>query len=361
MRFPLRWRILLFTVLPPLVLTAGALWTVNRSLTAQVRTGIHENLERASLVFKNVFDTRASRLTVAAQVIARDPRFFSILAIAGSSDDSYYRSTVQRVARDFNDIADADLFEVVDRRGRLLASVGQATSGAAAREAILKEALLGRQSTGILVDGNRQFQVAVMPVLFERRVEGALLLGAGIAQPLAQELRALTHSEVTFVSNGVITGSSFGEDGERNTVLAALARQPGIGSEASNARSPAGGKPARVANATGGLIELRAGPCTYLTLVRAIPQSGTQRGQLYVMQRSLDEETAFLRDIQTRLLRLGILAAAAALLAGILIAERITRPVQRQGATKSATWRSGSRRCASTSAPTCSASRRRRG
>ena len=329
MRFPLRWRMLLFTVLPPLVLTAAALWTVNRSLTAQVRTGIHENLERASLVFKNVFDTRASRLAVAAQVIARDPRFFSILAIAGSSDDSYYRSTVQRVARDFNDIADADLFEVVDRRGRLLASVGQATSGAAAREVILKEALLGRQSTGILVDGSRQFQITVMPVLFERRVEGALLLGAGIARPLAQELRALTHSEVTFVSNGVITGSSFGEGDERNTVLAALARQPGIGSGTSNVRSPAGGKPARVANATGGLIELRAGPCTYLTLVRAIPQSGTQRGQLYVMQRSLDEETAFLRDIQTRLLRLGILAAAAALLAGILIAERITRPVQR--------------------------------
>ena len=47
------------------------------------------------------------------------------------------------------------------------------------------------------------------------------------------------------------------------------------------------------------------------------------------MQRSLDEETAVLRDVQARLLRLGILAAIAAVIAGILIAERITRPVQR--------------------------------
>jgi signal transduction histidine kinase len=329
MRFPLRWRILLFTVLPPLALTAAALWTVNRGLTAQVRAGIHDNLERASLVFENVLQTRASKLAVTAQVIASDPRFFSILAIAGASGDPHFRPTVERVARAFNEITDAELFEVVDRRGRLLASVGHATPAAAAREALLKEALLGRQSAGILVDGNRHYQVTVMPVRVERRVEGALLLGAGIAQPLARELRALTHSEVTFVSDGGITGSSLGGSDERNAVLTALARQPEARPEAAKTLAPARGRTPEAASAAGGLIEVRAGPRRYLTLARAIPQSGARQGQLYVMQRSLDDETAFLRDIQVRLLRLGVLAAVAALLAGILIAERITRPVQR--------------------------------
>jgi signal transduction histidine kinase len=51
--------------------------------------------------------------------------------------------------------------------------------------------------------------------------------------------------------------------------------------------------------------------------------------QLYVMQRALDTETAFLRAIQAGLVELGVVAVLAALLAGFLIAERITAPVQR--------------------------------
>jgi signal transduction histidine kinase len=47
-----------------------------------------------------------------------------------------------------------------------------------------------------------------------------------------------------------------------------------------------------------------------------------------VLQRSLDAETAYLKDIQAGLLQLGALAILAALVATFIIAERITRPVQ---------------------------------
>ena len=47
------------------------------------------------------------------------------------------------------------------------------------------------------------------------------------------------------------------------------------------------------------------------------------------MLRSLDAETAYLMDTQRRLVRLGVIAAVLAALAGWLIAERVTRPVQR--------------------------------
>src|SRR5262249_15106630 len=49
----------------------------------------------------------------------------------------------------------------------------------------------------------------------------------------------------------------------------------------------------------------------------------------YVMERSLDTETAFLREIQEHLLVLGAVAVILALLAGFVIAERITSPVSR--------------------------------
>src|SRR5213076_262395 len=45
------------------------------------------------------------------------------------------------------------------------------------------------------------------------------------------------------------------------------------------------------------------------------------------MQRSLNDETAFLRNIQTGLLMLGIVALVAAILAGWVISDRIVGPV----------------------------------
>jgi len=48
-----------------------------------------------------------------------------------------------------------------------------------------------------------------------------------------------------------------------------------------------------------------------------------------VMQRSLEEEAAFLSEIQGGLIHLGMFAALAALIAGFMVSERITRPVRR--------------------------------
>jgi signal transduction histidine kinase len=59
-----------------------------------------------------------------------------------------------------------------------------------------------------------------------------------------------------------------------------------------------------------------------------MPQTDAKDQQYYVLQRSLDAETAYLKDIQVGLLQLGALAILAALVAAGVIAERITRPVQ---------------------------------
>jgi signal transduction histidine kinase len=66
-----------------------------------------------------------------------------------------------------------------------------------------------------------------------------------------------------------------------------------------------------------------------VTLIRRLPESDSATSQFYALQRSLDVETAFLRSMQSRLVELGALAAFMALLAGLLISERITSPVRR--------------------------------
>jgi len=79
-RFPLRWRLLLLTAAIPAALALGTYAYLSRSVTAQVRRDAHDSLERAALVFERQFAERSEALAVTARVIARDPRFFSVVA-----------------------------------------------------------------------------------------------------------------------------------------------------------------------------------------------------------------------------------------------------------------------------------------
>jgi signal transduction histidine kinase len=308
-RFPLRWRILLFTVLPPVILTAAALWTVNRSVTREVNASIREGLWRSSRVLEHLLAARSERLAVAVQVIVRDPRFFSALTLPGSSRDPHLRATVKAVARDFNGITRADLFEVFDRSGNLLASVGRSTSTPAMCQPLVREALQRKSVSTLLPERDAHYQVTIAPVIVDGRVVGTLLLGARIGKPLAKDLQNLTRSRVTFLSGNVVTGSTIESPGDREELLGALER---LGPRL-----------------TRDIAEIEERSQILLTLARHIPGSNPADRQLYVMQRSLSAETAYLNDIQSGLVKLGGLTAIVALLAGLMISERVTRPVQR--------------------------------
>src|SRR5206468_2607988 len=125
MRLGLRWKIMFFTALPLVTLAFAALWIVNRSTTRQVNQALHDDLERASAVLENVLSESERSLVVTGQVIVQDPRFFSVLTIPGSHRDPQLRATVSGVARDFNTLTQADVFEITDSRGRLVTSVGR--------------------------------------------------------------------------------------------------------------------------------------------------------------------------------------------------------------------------------------------
>jgi signal transduction histidine kinase len=311
MRLRLRWRILMFTVLPLVALAFLTLYVVNRSISRHVYEGIQRDLERASAVLDNMVAAREQALTVAARVIVADPKFFSVLTIPGSHDDPQLRATVAGVALDFNRITQSDLFEVLSADGLPLASVGRDATSEPGRRALIADALAGRPASGILVEPGAHYQATAIPVVVGRRVVGALLIGSRIGPELAQQLRDLTRSEVTFISGDGITGTTLEHREVRERLLAA---------------SAAGADPL---GAEGTVSELRAHGHVYLTLSRPLAATPGGGKQMVVMQRALDAETAFLRSMQTDLVELGIAAVLAVLLAGYLIAERITSPVRR--------------------------------
>jgi signal transduction histidine kinase len=311
----LRWKILFVTLLTPLTLGLASLWTVHVDVSHHVNTSsIHESLERSSSVFESMLMARSDALGTAARVIVQDPRFFSLVGLRESQRDGRYRRTVKGMARDFQKITRTDLFEVVDRRGRMLASTGRSISLPDARKPFVTSAIGGVMTSGLLVEGRVQFQVVVMPVLADKVVVGALILGSSLGPEMARELRNETRSEVTFVSGDVVTGSTLDNDADRATLLEAL---DGIGAQHDGDFSQTG------------ITEIHGPVNTYFTVVRPIPRGDPARRQLYVMQRSADPEISFLKQMQGRLVLLGLLAVAFALAAGFIFSERITRPLKR--------------------------------
>src|SRR5436190_3080696 len=311
MRISLRWKILILTALAPVALAVGTLWTVNVAVSRHQKDTIDESLRRSSNVFEHMMAERARGLDVAAAVIVRDPRFFSILTLPASPRDPQYRATVRGVALDFHAITRSDLFDVVDRNGVLIAAVGPSTSSAASRSALVRAALKGRPHSGVLVEPYAHFQVTAMPVIAGGRVVGALLVGANIGGPLASRLRTLTQSDVTFISGGKVTGSTLNAR-DREAILKAMSRIV-LTSKQSSGES---------------IVELQGGSETYLSLVRPLPGSVPGQRQMYVMQRSLDIETAFLTGVQAAMLQLFTIAVLFALVMGYFVAMRITGPVQ---------------------------------
>jgi len=312
MRLTLRPKILLFTVLPLVTLTFFALWVVNQAISTQVRAGIDDGLRRASANLESTLSARAEYLGVAGQVIVQDPRFFSSLTLPGSHRDPQFRATVAGVAREFNSITKGDLFEVFDARGSLIASVGPEHSDDAAREPLVAGALAERARAAILQSPGRHYQAAVTPVLAGGRVVGVLLLGRHIGRELAEQLGDLTRSDVTFLAASAVTGSTLDDEADRTALLRAFDR-PDL----------AGAPP------EGTIDVLRGTTHRYVTLLRRLPDSEPGDRQYYAIQRALDVETGFLREIQGRLVELGLLAALIALAAGFVISERITSPVRR--------------------------------
>jgi len=78
--------------------------------------------------------------------------------------------------------------------------VGPQASVAGGRAELVRQALAGRATAGVLAGEGRQYQVAARPVMVDRRVVGAVVLGTQIGDALAAELRGLTRSEVSFLS-----------------------------------------------------------------------------------------------------------------------------------------------------------------
>jgi signal transduction histidine kinase len=310
-RFGLRLQILALTTLPLLALAGATLWLLDRGVAARSEQALAADLERASQVFEDMLRSSAGELEVSSGVIVRDPRFFSVLSLPHGRNDGGFRATVTSVAQDFLGVSRPDVFEVVDARGEVVASVGSIKPTEATRRDLMGSALSGGTERHAVAERGRHVLLVSRPVLADGRVVGAVMLGREVSGALASRLRELTRSEVSFVSDDRVTRTTLETPEDREGARRLARRHDALAS-----------RPVRV----GG----------WVMWARPLPMAAEGTHQAYVLQRSIEGETAFVRSVRTHLTEVGLALLAAVVLAALFISRHLTRPIQQLVAAASA-------------------------
>ncbi len=312
MRIGLRGKIIFITAVTPLILGIATMVTVRRSVHEHVDgSSIHESLDHSVRVLEYMLAGRSHALTGGAEVIARDPRFFSLVTLGEYQRDRSFDATVRSMAADFNRITETDVFEVFDRRGRRLASAGSITPRSGIVDDLIQRARAGEGANAVtLIDGS-QYQLVSTPIRADGRVVGVLLMGSEIGPSVARELRGQMRSEVTFIANGAITASTLPRNRDRTSLMEAVRETEAAGDIE-----------------TRGIFKVKGQELTYITVVRRIPGSDSTKGQYFAMQRAFDPELVFLKKTQQDLALLAVLALLAALGTGLFLSGQIRRPIQ---------------------------------
>lgn len=310
MRYSLRWKILFFTLIPPLTLAIATLWIVNRWVTHQAYTGVHESLGGSASAFERLLEAEAGALAATARSVGGDERLGHLVARAGKS--KAWTSAVEGSARERVADTRADVFEVYDLRGARIASAGSAASGATDRTPILMRALAGETGRAWMTGRSYQVCAVAAPIREGDRIVGALILGTELDLSRARDVGRLTDADASFVAGDKVTASTMASDADRRLMLEAVSPlRSGVARSASEVE-----------------LILGDGDNQKIAVVRPLPGTRFRDRQFLVLQRSADGQTAVLRRIRSGLYQLGGLTVLVAGMIGWIVSRRVTRPVQ---------------------------------
>src|SRR5690554_3522894 len=282
-------RIFALTLVPTLliVLTTAAL--VEVQVSNQMEREVEGQLTVARGVARTLLDARSEDMVTQSRIVARDPKFFTMLAQPGIEEDQAFRRTLQGIADQFAATLGGDLFEVIDADGALQAVPNRIDPSLRTRyvrlprdvsdEADVAEALQGRVARGTRVLNGAIYQTVAVPVIAGGRLVGVLRHGLRLDDEVTERIRRITRYEVSFLVEGdpVVT-TRLDDTGEYQVQEDALPHL--LGSLSASLR----------------------------------------------LERSTDMEARFLSRLRLRLLVISALVVGFALILARLVAQRVIRP-----------------------------------
>ena len=201
-----RLRTKIFLAFSGLILAVllSTLWFTQLFVSRQVQATLKEELLTTGQVFQGLIAERATRLLTSTTLLAGDFALKQVLV-------TYHSATLSSVARNYQQRIGVDLLWITDEAGKLLGDSRGVprTSVELATFSPLAQALAAQEAFAVIteVDG-MLFQLVAVPILGPDAI-GFLVLGQGIDDRTARQLRDDTGSHVSFVTQEKLFASSW--------------------------------------------------------------------------------------------------------------------------------------------------------
>jgi serine/threonine-protein kinase len=303
-------KILLFTSLLVVALVATTLVYTTVQADALARATIDQALSETRGVWETLQADRFNKLKLGIRVLGNDPFFKSLI-------EANDQATILDTLKERNLELKADIFVATDPSGVVLARTDR--PGAAgedlSRDPLVAEPMEGQDAATVWREGERLYHAVSVPMLTGPDLKGVLIAGYALNEPLAGDLRKITHSEIAFVSHekGKPPQLSVSSLGPREGALRDALGQPQFA-----AKGGAGSEP----------FPLSLGGERYVGVVVPLKSAAGETVGAMAALRSVAAETVAFRQFRQSLILVSLIVMAAALLLGFLAARRITGPVR---------------------------------
>jgi len=302
LRVRLSTKLLLSMLLVSAALTVSSLLFVRRFMQAQVRREIQADLRNSELTFKNLQRQREITLSRSAQLMADLPTLRALMTATNPR-------TIQDASQEVWRLGGSDLFVLVDRAGRVVA-LHTSSPGFTQQSAqeLFAQALQQDTNNHWWFGGGHLYEVFVQPIYFgpatDNRVTGALAVGYEVNDQLLREFSRTAGSEVVFWYGNDVARSTISEQHQQ-----ALLKTFGNSGPASHSGT-----------------EVELGTERFLSSSIEVAPGMTPAVRLEILK-SLDEATAFLKQLNRALLALGLVAILGGSVLVFGISHTITRPL----------------------------------
>jgi signal transduction histidine kinase len=283
-------RIFIASALLVSVPTGITIARVNVSVSRRAEDNLRAGLAEASSLVDQFSRTQFSDFVVKAELIAGLP----VLMGATATDDP---ATVQPIAEAYQVRIGADLFAVAGRGDRVLARAGRIRL---TDDEVVRLIEVCRES----VDGTT-FQLSNFGLLHVVAIPlegapGTLVAGVSLDRDSALTIKAVTNSEIAFVTGNTIAATSL--DAERVAPLVREAVRTDV-------------------------FTVLLGNEQFIARVQPLAGSG-RPGPVAIVLRSRTEHLQFLSSLRWQIALTGLAAVIGATLLGYLIARTVTRPLR---------------------------------
>jgi signal transduction histidine kinase/CheY-like chemotaxis protein len=286
---------------------AGVVVITTRTIADRALARAAVDLDGARTAFERLADDRAEFAAVETMLVTALPIFRSHLTNREIAADT---ATMTEMLDEYRQDLKADFAILAGAHSAWIASSGWPANAPRTDPltTVIADAARGRSTRDIIAANGRLFLVVSEPARFAEEILGTLTIGYALDDAVAQQLAAVTHTEVNLVFGGRVYASSL----------------PVADRAALNAFAARGDSPL----ATGLLTVSQIGATPYAAAAFRLPpsQSRDATARLLLLQNWTPAQQ-FADEIRDRLLTAGVVIFAIALVVSLVFSRRISRPL----------------------------------